>query len=270
MSLVQDVSRPARSAPPRVNKVRLYGLEVRAETLTLLRSPMFLIPTIIFPLLFYVVFGFTYMNQSAGNVRVPMYMLATYGAFGVIGASLFSFGVGIANDRASGWLKIKRVSPMPPAAFLLSKFATSLMFNVTIISLMFLLGATIGKVEMPAETWLRLGATLILGGLPFTALGLALGFLSGPGAAPALANVIYIPMSFASGLWVPHSMLPEFFQKLAQYLPPYHFSQLALGQIGAATDPNMLTHILWLVGSTVLFLTLALIGYRRDEGNAGL
>ncbi len=270
MSLIKDVRRPAAAVKPRVNTLRLYRLEIRAEAVALLRNPMFLIPTVIFPLLFYVVFGLTYMNQSAGNVKVPMYMLATYGAFGVIGASLFSFGVGIANDRASGWMKIKRVSPMPPQAFLLSKLVTALMFNVTIISLMFVLGALVGRVVMPPELWLRLGAVLILGGLPFTALGLAMGFLSGPSAAPALANVIYIPMSFASGLWLPYAMLPPFFQELAKFLPPFHFSQLALGQIGAATDPNMLSHVLWLAGSAAVFLALALWGYRRDEGNAGL
>lgn len=271
MSLANISSRAAaRQRPVTRNIWRIYRLEIKSEFLNLLRNPMFLIPTIIFPLLFYVVFGLSYMNQVAGNVRVPMYMLATYGAFGVIGASLFSFGVGIATDRSSGWLKIKRVFPMPPAAFLLSKLATALMFNLTIISLMFVLGVVVGRVSMPLAEWLRLGVTLIIGGLPFTALGLALGFLSGPTAAPAIANVIYIPMSFASGLWVPFSMLPGFFKSIAHVLPPYHFSQLALGQIGAATDTDMLGHVLWLTGYALVFLALALLGYRRDEGHASL
>jgi ABC-2 type transport system permease protein len=64
---------------------------------------------------------------------------------------------------------------------------------------------------------------------------------------------------------MPIQMLPKFLQRLAPALPPYHFGQLALNEIGAGTG-KMSTHLFALAGFTVLFLILATIGYRRDEG----
>ncbi|HSO70610.1 MAG TPA: ABC transporter permease, partial [Arachnia sp.] len=104
------------------------------------------------------------------------------------------------------------------------------------------------------------------GALPFSAMGLAFGYLVGPNSAPALLNVIYLPMAFASGLWIPIHQLPEFVQGIAPALPPYHFAQLALGTIGAAEGGSQALHVVVLLAFTALFLTVALWGYRRDEG----
>ena len=65
-------------------------------------------------------------------------------------------------------------------------------------------------------------------------MGLAFGYLVGPNSAPAMLNVIYLPMAFASGLFIPIDQLPAFVQGIAPALPPYHFAQLALGTVGAA------------------------------------
>lgn len=263
----QYVARKKRKA----NLLKIYLIETKTEFLKLLRNPMFVVPTLVFPLMFYAIFGLTFGNQvGAGGLRIPMYMLATYGAFGVIGCSLFSFGVGIATERGVGWLLVKKVSPMPPSAFLISKILMATLFNCIIVMLLFTLGMLVGKVQMDLQMWFSLAGVLILGALPFSAMGLALGFLSSPMASPAIANLIYIPMSFASGLWIPLSQLPEFFQKIAVFLPPYHFSQLALSQIGGAPGVNVLPHVLWLAGFAVLFSLIALYGYHKDEGKTSL
>ena len=83
---------------------------------------------------------------------------------------------------------------------------------------------------------------------------------------PAVVNLLFLPLAFLSGLWVPVQVLPALLQKLAPALPPYHFSQLALGQIGAATGPSPWISILYLTLFAALSLALALVGYRRDEG----
>jgi ABC-2 type transport system permease protein len=112
---------------------------------------------------------------------------------------------------------------------------------------------------------MRLFLTLLLGAFPFCAFGLAIGYFAGPNSAPAVVNLLYLPMGFISGLWIPLPALPKFFQVLAPALPSYHFGQLALGQIGAAAgSPSM--HAAALVAFTVVFLIVATIGYRRDEG----
>ena len=83
-------------------------------------------------------------------------------------------------------------------------------------------------------------------------------------AAPAMANLIYLPLSFASGLFVPLNQLPAFIQNLAPYLPSYHYAQLAWSALGAGRE-SLGVSLLWLGGYTALFLALAVRSYRREE-----
>lgn len=193
-------------------------------------------------------------------------MLATYGAFGVIGAALFGFGVSVAVERGQGWMRLKRVSPMPPQAYFVAKLVMSMTVSALIIGALFVLGATLGGVRMPATQWTSLGLVLIIGALPFSAMGLAFGYLVGPNSAPAMLNVVYLPMAFASGLFIPIHQLPSFVQGIAPALPPYHFAQLALGTVGAAESGSQAVHAVVLVAFTAFFMTVAAWGFRRDEG----
>jgi ABC-2 type transport system permease protein len=250
----------------RPRQLRIYRTEAAHEFLKLIRVPIFAISTIAFPIMFYVIFGLTFADQTAGGVSVATYMLATYGAFGVIGCALFGFGVGVAIERGQGWMRLKRVSPMPPRAYFVAKIAMSTSFATVIVVALFVLGAAFGGVRMPAGQWIGLAAVLIVGALPFCAMGLAFGYLVGPNSAPAVLNLIYLPMAFASGLWIPLSQLPQAVQGIAPFMPPYHLAQLALGVIGAADGGSPLVHLGALGVFTVGFLAVAGWGFRRDEG----
>ncbi len=251
---------------PRRNVFRIYWLEARTEILKAWRLPVYSVFTLVFPLMFYLIFGLTFGGESAGPVNVAAYMLATYGAFGVIGASLFGFGVGLASERGQGWLRLKRVSPMPPAAYFTAKIVMALIFSLLVVSGLFLMGLLLFEVRLPTLVWVSLLGTLLLGALPFCAMGMALGYLAGPNSAAAVVNLVYLPMAFASGLWIPLEQLPGFMQWLAPFLPPYHYAQLALGTMGAGLGQPASLHIAVLIGFTVLFLGVALWAYRRDEG----
>jgi ABC-2 type transport system permease protein len=251
---------------PRSNPARIYVTEARHEFLKLIRIPIFAVSTIALPVMFYVLFGLAFGGDEAGGVGRPTYMLATYGTFGVIGAALFGFGVSVAVERGQGWTRLKRVSPMPPQAYFVAKVAMSTTVSALIIGALFILGATLGGVRMPATQWASLGLVLIIGALPFSAMGLAFGYLVGPNSAPAMLNLVYLPMAFASGLWIPIHQLPAFVQEIAPALPPYHFAQLALGTVGAAESGSPAMHAVVLLAFTAFFLIVAAWGFRRDEG----
>lgn len=262
---------PTRTATrsQRPSQVNIYLTEAKHEFLKLVRIPIFAVSTIALPVIFYVLFGVAFGgggNGDDGPVGATTYMMATYGTFGVIGAALFGFGVSVAFERGQGWVRLKRVSPMPPQAYFVAKVVMATMVAGLIIVAMFALGATLGGVRMPATQWISLGLVLILGALPFSAMGLAFGYLVGPNSAPAILNLFYLPMAFASGLWIPIHQLPEFVQSIAPGLPPYHFAQLALGSIGAAEGGSPVLHVAALLGFAVLFLAVAAWGFRRDEG----
>jgi ABC-2 type transport system permease protein len=244
---------------------RVYALEARYELLKVARMPGFAIPTIAFPVMFYSLFGLVFGRRGMGGIQMATYLVATYGAFGVIGAALFGFGVGVAVERGQGWLVLKRASPMPPLAFFTAKTFVCVMFSSTILALLISLAVTAGGVRQEPAAWAIMAGTLILGAIPFCALGLAAGYLIGPNAAPAVVNLVYLPMGFLSGLWIPIEFLPNFLKSIAPLMPAYHLGQLALAAIGAGAGAPAWTHITALAGFTVIGLALAVWGYRRDE-----
>ncbi len=266
MTGATDTRPLAASSSRRPSRLRIYRTEATHEVLKLIRVPVFAISTLVFPLMFYVIFGLTFADLPTGGVGVTTYMLATYGAFGVIGSALFGFGVAVAMERGQGWMRLKRVSPMPPLAYFVAKVAMSTAFAALIVGALFALGVTLGGVRMPPEQWIGLAVMLVVGALPFCAMGLAFGYLVGPNSGPAVLNLTYLPMAFASGLWIPLAQLPEAVQAIAPFLPPYHLAQLALGTIGAADGSSPLLHLGALAAFTLCFLAVAGWGYRRDEG----
>jgi len=260
---------PGAAAPPRYtrrSRLRVYRTEAWQEFLKVIRVPIFAVTTVALPLMFYVIFGITFAGEQAGGVGMTTYMLVTYGAFGVIGAALFGFGVSVAVERGQGWMRLKRVAPMPPLAYFVAKVVMSVAVATIIVLAMFALGALVGGVRRDPQQWVAVGVALVAGALPFSAMGLAFGYLVGPNSAPALLNLAWLPMAFASGLWIPISQLPDLIQSVAIALPPYHFVQLALGTIGASEGGSPIVHAAALLAFTLLFLVVATWGFRRDEG----
>jgi ABC-2 type transport system permease protein len=244
----------------------VYRTEATQEFLKLVRIPIFAVSTIALPLMFYVIFGIAFAGERAGGVGVTTYMLVTYGAFGVIGAALFGFGVSVAVERGQGWMRLKRVAPMPPLAYFVGKVLMSLAIATIIVLALFALGALLGGVRLSLEQWVAVGLALVAGALPFSAMGLAFGYLVGPNSAPAVLNLAWLPMAFASGLWIPIGQLPPLVQSVAPFLPPYHFVQLALGTIGASEGGSPAAHAGAVLVFTAVFLLVAVWGFRRDEG----
>ena len=104
----------------------------------------------------------------------------------------------------------------------------------------------------------------VFGVLPFCAMGLFVGSLVSGQAAPAIVNLIYLPMAFLSGLWVPMQFLGKTLQQLAPVWPAHHLLQLSLaGSRRAHTVGSTVNHIAALIGVTVLFYYLAV---RRLSG----
>lgn len=245
---------------------RVYWMETKSEFLKLLRMKSYSTSTLLFPLMFYGFFGLAMgTQQHIGSMTAAKYLLATYGAFAIVAATLYAFGIGVAVERGMGWLDVKRASPMPPAVYFVAKAAVATAFGAIVVAMLFTLGAAFGGVRMPAGQWLSLGGALVAGAAPFCALGLAIGNFAGPNSAPAAVNMIYMPMAFIAGLWIPFDFLPPAVQRIAPALPTYHFGQIALSMLGAPTHGTTAEHVGALAGFAFIFAGLAWIGHARDR-----
>lgn len=247
---------------PAPSALRIHALEAWYEFLGVLRTPAFAIPSLAFPVVFYVLFAIL-LPGKWGDYEKSAYLLATYGAFGVIGPALFGFGVGLAIERERGLLELKRVSPMPAFAYFLAKIAMSLVFGLAVVCLLSIAAIGFGGVQVAPLVWLKLVAVLLLGTAPFCALGLLIGTLVKGQAAVAIVNLIYLPMSVLSGLWMPLFVFPDLVQKIAVIWPAYHLAQMALGVIGQLQDVNYPLHAAVLAITATVLLLVAAYRLRR-------
>ncbi|MDV0439731.1 ABC transporter permease [Xanthomonas sacchari] len=234
--------------------------EIRYEVLRWLRTPSFALPTLLFPPLFYLLFG---VLLNHGRHDAAVYLMASYSVFGVMAPALFGFGVGLAQDRERGLLALKRAMPVPPMALLLARTVLAMAFALAIGVLLQALAAVLGGVMLTPMQRIGLLLVDVLGTLPFCAIGLALGAYAGGSGAPALVNLIYLPMAFLSGLWIPLQLLPAWLITLAPLWPSYHLGQLALRVVGQADGRSSVGHVAALLAVTVVFYALAQRRLRR-------
>lgn len=249
-----DTLHPPLPAHAAAATPRAYLQEARCEFMRMLREPAFGIPVIVFPAMFYLLFAVLLDRGSAGAAQ---YLLATYGVFGVMGAAMFGFGVTIAMDRERGYLRLRRALPSPPGAMLVAKAAMAMVFAAIISLLLAALAWGLAGVRMPATQALALLAVNVAGVLPFAAIGMYAGAMLGGNSAPVVLNLLYLPTSFLSGLWMPLSMLPGWLAGIAPVWPAYHLSQLALKIVGHDGGGGAWLHLLVLVVVTAVFFTLA-------------
>lgn len=256
-------------SPTLTHTFAIYAKESKYEFLKLMRLRAFSLSTIGFPVVFYLLFGVANRhNIPSDGFNIAKYLLASYACFGMLGASLFAFGVGIATERGQGWLEVKQASPMPPMAYLVAKVLAAMAFSLIIASLLIVLGTTMAEVQITPLEIVKLVATMLVGAIPFCSMGMIIGLTAKSNAAAGIVNLIYLPLSFCSGLWMPMEVLPKFLQRLAPALPTYHVAQLALHTVGYAQHSGYWIHWQVLVGFTLLCLGIAQYLFKHNESRA--
>ena len=244
----------------RPQQLHLLLTEAKYDLLTLWRTPGFVAPSLIFPVMFYLLFGVFLTKGGQSD-----YLLVTYCCFGVMGPALFNFGVNVASEKSQGWLTMKQIAPAPVSAYLFGKMVSSLLFALVIVVLLFVVAALFGQVRLYTSQWLGLAGLVLLGTIPFCLFGLWPGLTISAKAAPAVVNLIYLPMAFLGGLWLPIQLLPVSLQHFAQLLPSFHFGQLALGIINRALPQPWWQHLLALLLFTLLFAFLTTRAFRHNR-----
>ncbi len=251
------------------NVGRIFVKETKYEFVKLMRTRSFSASVIGFPVMFYLLFGVANKHAYSDNVHIAKYMLGGYAVFGLVGAALFGIGVGLAMERASGWLEVKRASPMPPQAYLAAKCASAVAFGLIIVSILTTLGIALGGVSLSLREFAMMLGLTVVGAIAFASMGLLLALVIPANAAPGIVNLIYLPMSFLSGLWVPIYMLPKWLQAVAPVLPTYHLVQLMLSVFGyQQRSVSLLSHWVGLGGFTMLTLGASWLIFNRSQQNA--
>jgi ABC-2 type transport system permease protein len=172
-------------------------------------------------------------------------------------------GARIAFERVIGWTRQLRLTPLSARAYFATKVTAAYLSALLTIAVLYTAGISLG-VSMTAGEWLQMTGLLLVGLLPFAALGIALGHLLGPEAVGPTIGGLSGLLGFLGGVWFP--LGDGVMRDIAQALPSYWLveaSHVSLGGPGwSATG--------WLVvaGWTAALSALAVYAYRRDTSRA--
>ena len=236
--------------------------QTRAEFRRLARVPEFTGFGLAFPLILYIFIGLQNGRVAGGDFH--KYALASMAAYAVVNIALSSFGITVANERGSRMDALMRATPLRPIAPLVGKTIAAVVFALAALALLYLAGIVLAGISMPLEQWFNLTWRLLLGLIPFICMGFAIGYLAGPSTAVIVVNLVFLPMSFASGIFIPIEALPAFIRDFAPFLPMYHLGHIAWNAVGIPFN-DILKSVLWLAGYTAAFLALALWAVSRED-----
>jgi ABC-2 type transport system permease protein len=238
--------------------MRLVLVHARAMTIELARYPAYIVPTLVLPTVFFLFFA------APGGAAGASVRMATFAGFAAIGVAFFQFGVGIAVERASPWETFLRTLPIGPGVRLGARLLSAGVFAAAAAGLLLVVAVATTSASLSAPRWLGLVGALLAGTVPFALLGIALGYWAPPRGALPIANLLYLSLSYAGGLWIRPGRLPHAVARVSHFLPTRALAD-------ALVAPVVGSGVAWgawasLGGFAVLFAVLAAWGYRRDEG----
>lgn len=179
--------------------------------------------TLLFPVMMLVLFGSIFDGEVPGTgVNYNQVYVAGIIASSVLSVGFVSLSIGIATERDAGALKRLAGTPMPKAAYFLGKVGLVLTLSVVQIAVMLAIGMALFDLSLPTDPgrWLTFVWVLILGSAAATLAGIAVGgLLPSAKAAPAILNVPFVALQFASGVFVPFDQLPRWLYQASGFFP---------------------------------------------------
>jgi ABC-2 type transport system permease protein len=237
---------------------RMY---TRYEVARAFRNRRFFVFSLGFPLVLYFVIAGPQAgdgNFCGSGFSAALFYMAGLVSFGTM-SSMISTGARIAGERQVGWTRQLRITPLSARVYFRAKVLTAYAMAILTIAALYIAGAALG-VSLPAGEWLEMTGLILVGLLPFAALGIALGhLLNVDSIGPAMGGLTAL-LALVGGTWFP--VTHGFLHDIGQCLPSYWLAQagrIVVRGNGWGTT-GWLVVAAWTVGLTIL----ARYAYRRD------
>jgi ABC-2 type transport system permease protein len=234
-----------------------------------LRDVRYLVIAVAMPIGLYLLFTglFGAHGQRAQGLPQPAELMVAMIAYGAMWAVFSATGPRIAQERATGWTRQLRVTPLSPASALAGKLVTALAAALPAMALVALTAVISHHVQLSAAQWLALLAAMWAAVLPLALLGLAIGYLASDDVAFPLTMALYFALGALGGLWMPPSVMPHLMRDIGQALPSDGLAELGWRIAGgqASVPAAILVLAAWTLGSGLA----AQLAYRRRAAGPG-
>lgn len=241
--------------------VHYLTLEIRRT----FRSTRFVIFAIAFPVLMFLLQANVFVkagdpdhDAAVGIIMVNMM------AFGTL-AGAMSSGAKLAYERAAGWQRQLRLTPLSGPGYLGGKAISAMMVALPSLVLVSLVGGLFQHVHLDAGSWMRIVLGIWVGAIPFVLLGLLLGQFGTPDSMQPVNMLVMMGMGFLGGLWIPIDTMPGWMHNVAQALPSYWLTQMGRGAVTDSMTVSMGSAAGVLAIWTVVLGALMIRRYRKDS-----
>ncbi len=211
--------------------------QFRFDQKTFWRNPAAVFFTVALPVMFLFIFATIFGNETIdarGGVKTTTYYVPAIIVLAVISATFVSPAISITQERESGVLKRVRGTPLPSWIFIAGRVGNALVVSVLMVILISLIGRLVYDVAIPTTTIPAVLVALVVGAASFACMGFALTtIIPSEKAAPAITNMIALPLYFISGIFIPDSEIPSGVLSVANVFPIRHFFEAFF----AAYDP---------------------------------
>lgn len=225
------------------------------------RTPIAVIGSLFFPAASMVFFVIPFVGSDP---TYATYATASTVTFSVLSTNLFQYGIGVAEDRTQPWDPYARTLPVGPGPRFAGRIIAGLLLTALSLLPVLLIAALFTAATItPAALLAAAGATAVIA-VPFTLLGLGIGYSLPPKAAIVVAQVLFLPLAFAGGLMSAPGGAPGFIETIAPYLPTGAAARLMWAAVGGF--PFDAASFAALIGWIVILAAVAISAYRRDEG----
>ena len=158
--------------------------------------------------------------QELGNIPYVVFFLPGIMAYGIIITQFVNMAGGLAIQRDNGLLKRMRGTPLPGWAYVAGRVGSTALSSAIMAVAMLVIGRVFFDVHVRAEAIPAIMIGVLLGAATFAALGMAAAsIIPNAEAAPVVANVLILPLSFISGIWYPMTDAPTWLQDIAKVFP---------------------------------------------------
>jgi ABC-2 type transport system permease protein len=239
--------------------------------LAFVRSPVAAFFTLVFPLMFLVIFTVIFGNGTvqvapATSVNVATFYVPAISVFAVITACYTNTAISLSFSRDSGALKRLRGSPLPPWAYMLARIAHSIVIAMLLVVICSAFGALFYNATLPTRTLPALILTLIIGAGVFCALGVAItALVPNADAAPAVVNATALPLLFISNVFVPLQNPPAWLDVTSKIFPVRHFADSLIGSFFQLSGSGFQTNDLLVMGAWGIAGLLIAVRFFRWE-----
>ncbi len=206
-----------------MNDLVLALRQVRFENRAFWRNPPAAFFTVAFPLLFMIIFGVIFGSEAA-RFLTPAIIV-----FAVLTATFTNLAMNITFARDLGILKRIRGTPLPPWAYLAGRIGHAVLVALLLVVVVAGFGALVYDVPVPWATLPLIVGILALAAAAFSALGLALtGVIPNADAAPAIVNIIVLPLLFVSNVFIQMDTAPDWLNTVSRIFPVRHLADAAI------------------------------------------